>query len=201
MQSFAGTRSMQALALACALSAAFAMPARAQEEPVVATPDPTVDAGAVDTVYQIALAGHPRRAQRMLTQLLQEHPDSAPAHYAQAELFALDGQVVPARKELGTAERLAPGLPFVTAESVLALQRELAKAASRRAVSAGTRSERATPPARRPLSLALAIGAGAMLAWLVMRIARPSADSLAPPARGLDPVLSEAGGTDAGPSA
>ena len=46
----------------------------------------------------------------MITQVLADHPTSAKAHYVQAELYAKEGKTSLARAELGTAERLNPGL-------------------------------------------------------------------------------------------
>ncbi len=67
--------------------------------------DPTMN-----QVYEAAAAGHLDQAQQMITQVLEHHPNSAKAHYVQAELFAKEGKTALARAELGSAERLNPGL-------------------------------------------------------------------------------------------
>mgnify|MGYP003868170939 CR=1 FL=1 len=54
----------------------------------------------------------------MIQQVLIGHPNSAKAHYVQAEIAARQGQLPRAREALATAEKLAPGLPFAKAESV-----------------------------------------------------------------------------------
>jgi uncharacterized protein len=77
-------------------------------------------------VYQAAEAGHLAQAQTMIRQVLQDHPNSAKAHFVDAELLARQGQLSAARTELQIAERLAPGLPFAKASAVSSLQTQLA---------------------------------------------------------------------------
>ena len=74
-------------------------------------------------VYQAVEAGQFKQAQTMMDQVLRDHPNSAKAHFVEAELLAKQGQVDMARAELGTAERLAPGLPFAKPEAVESLKR------------------------------------------------------------------------------
>jgi uncharacterized protein len=73
-------------------------------------------------VYQAAEAGRLKEAQSMMDQVLRDHPDSAKAHYVEAELLAKQGRGADAEVELSTAERLAPGLAFVKPEAVEALK-------------------------------------------------------------------------------
>ena len=63
-------------------------------------------------VYQAAQSGNFSEAQRMMDQVLHDHPNSAKAHYVEAELLAKQGRFAAAESELATAERLEPGLPF-----------------------------------------------------------------------------------------
>jgi Flp pilus assembly protein TadD len=53
----------------------------------------------------------------MMQQVLVAHPNSAKAHFVQAELSARQGNLARAQEELTTAEKLAPGLPFAKPES------------------------------------------------------------------------------------
>lgn len=76
-------------------------------------------------VYQAADSGHVEQAQRMMQNVLQAHPDSAKAHYVEAELLARQGQITQARSELARAEQLAPGLPFATPQSRTQLEQSL----------------------------------------------------------------------------
>lgn len=95
------------LALSLAVSAAAAA-------------DPTLH-----EIYQAAESGDLKKAQSMVDQVLRDHPNSAKAHFVQAELLVREGRVDMARAELGTAERLAPGLPFAKPDSVSALTQRL----------------------------------------------------------------------------
>ena len=77
-------------------------------------------------VYQAAEAGNYREAQAMMDQVLRDHPNSAKAHFVEAELLAKQGRLAEARGELATAERLQPGLPFAKPGSVEELKARLA---------------------------------------------------------------------------
>lgn len=76
-------------------------------------------------VYQAAEAGRMAEAQQMMKEVLQQHPNSAKAHFVEAELLASEGRLAQAAGELATAEKLAPGLPFAKPESVSALRQRL----------------------------------------------------------------------------
>ncbi|HLW25910.1 MAG TPA: tetratricopeptide repeat protein [Steroidobacteraceae bacterium] len=82
--------------------------------------DPTVE-----QIYQAANSGQLDRAQQMMDEVLKDHPDSAKAHYVQAELYAREHQVSLARQELARAEQLKPGLPDVNPRSVAELKSQL----------------------------------------------------------------------------
>jgi uncharacterized protein len=77
-------------------------------------------------VYHAAESGNLAQAQTMIRQVLQDHPNSAKAHFVAAELLARQGQLTTAGTELQMAERLAPGLPFAKASAVSSLQAQLA---------------------------------------------------------------------------
>ena len=77
-------------------------------------------------VYQAAESGNLAQAQRMMNEVLRAHPDSAKAHYVEAELLAKQGQRSAAAAELSTAERLDPGLPFAKPEAVRELKGRIA---------------------------------------------------------------------------
>ncbi|HEY2465772.1 MAG TPA: hypothetical protein VGI32_17060 [Steroidobacteraceae bacterium] len=79
----------------------------------------------MNQIYEAAAGGHLDQAQQMITQVLADHPNSAKAHFVQAELYAKEGKNVPARAELGTAERLNPGLTEFKPRSVQELKSEL----------------------------------------------------------------------------
>jgi uncharacterized protein len=101
------------LAAAVTLSAAIAAPAFADSDPTM------------DQIYSAASGGHLDQAQQMITQVLTDHPNSAKAHYVQAELYAKEGKTALARSELATAEQLKPDLSFASARSVQELKAQL----------------------------------------------------------------------------
>jgi len=114
------------LGLGCAL--AFASPSFAQAaDPKPA--DPTMH-----QIYEAARGGHLDQAQQMITQVLIDHPNSANAHYVQAELYAKEGKIPLARAELGTAERLNPGLTEFNPRSVQELKSQLGMSSGSRSV-------------------------------------------------------------------
>lgn len=67
-------------------------------------------------------------AQTMMEQVLRDHPDSAKAHFVEAELLTKQGRLNDARTELAKAEHLAPGLLFAKPQSVQSLQHRLSGA-------------------------------------------------------------------------
>lgn len=107
----AGTLAAAALTLAVS----FSTPVRAD-----AAADPTVH-----QIYEAAEAGHFDQAQQMMDQVLKDHPQSARAHYVQAELYAKEGKTALARAELAEAEGIDPGLTHEKPGSVFALKSQL----------------------------------------------------------------------------
>ena len=76
-------------------------------------------------VHDAAAGGQMDKALAMMAQVLKDHPNSAKAHYVEAELLAHQGNIAEARKQFTTAENLAPGLPFAKPQSVSALRAQL----------------------------------------------------------------------------
>lgn len=134
----------------------------------------------LDEVYDAAQKGHPEQAQEIMRIVLRAHPDSAKAHYVEAELLALEGRGDAARDELDRAEHLAPGLPFARHDAVDKLRREIeAPSASRRSMSnAGTLAPTGGRDTRAASSIAwqtlLAMAGGALVAWALMALGRPA---------------------------
>ncbi len=83
-------------------------------------------------VYDAAQSGRLDEAQTMMQQVLVAHPNSAKAHFVNAELLVRRGHPEEARTALRTAEQLAPGLPFAKPEAVEGLRSRLSKPASAR---------------------------------------------------------------------
>jgi tetratricopeptide (TPR) repeat protein len=80
-------------------------------------------------VYQAVQAGQMAKADAMMKEVLQNHPNSAKAHYVAAELYLKEGKLEVARNHFIKAQNLAPGLPFAQPESVQKLQVQLASGA------------------------------------------------------------------------
>ena len=76
-------------------------------------------------VSQAIQSGQLAKADAMMKEVLQNHPNSAKAHYIAAELYLREGKIDAARQAYIKAENLAPGLPFAQAQSVQRLQAEL----------------------------------------------------------------------------
>jgi hypothetical protein len=88
----------------------------------VSLPSVAADEFSIHEVYKAAETGHMNEAQAMMDKVLRDHPESAKAHYVEAELLAKQGKMSAAAAELNTAEKLKPGLPFAKAESVQELK-------------------------------------------------------------------------------
>ena len=80
-------------------------------------------------VYQAVQSGQLAKADAMMKEVLQNHPNSAKAHYVAAELYLKEGKSELARSHFIKAQNLAPGLPFAQPESVQKLQVQLASGA------------------------------------------------------------------------
>ncbi|WP_353431664.1 tetratricopeptide repeat protein [Polynucleobacter sp. MWH-UH23A] len=76
-------------------------------------------------VSQAIQSGQLAKADAMMKEVLQNHPNSAKAHYIASELYLREGKIDAARQAFVKAENLAPGLPFAQPESVQRLQAEL----------------------------------------------------------------------------
>jgi hypothetical protein len=76
------------------------------------------DSPTLDQVYQAAHSGRMDEALRMMDKVLKAHPDSAKAHFVEAELLAKQGQMGQADTELKIAERIKPDLSFAKPQAV-----------------------------------------------------------------------------------
>ena len=153
------------LLLACL---ALASAALAVNAPALAQAEPTMN-----QIYQAAQSGKLDQAQTMVQQVLILHPNSAKAHYVQAELFARQGLGQKGREALATADKLAPGLPFAKPEAVNALRTQLSPTSG---VAATTKQSfgmdtPATATSFVSPALLLMLGAGVvgLVVWLIRR--------------------------------
>ena len=76
-------------------------------------------------VYAATQAGKMSEALSMMDKVLQDHPNSAKAHYVEAELLAKEGRAASARAELAKAENLDPTMHFANAGAVQELKTRL----------------------------------------------------------------------------
>jgi hypothetical protein len=78
-------------------------------------------------VYVAAQEGKFTEAQAMMDQVLKDHPNSAKAHFVEAELLAKQNKLSAAVTELDIAEKLEPGLPFVKPDTLQNLKKHLSQ--------------------------------------------------------------------------
>ena len=76
----------------------------------------------IHDVYVAAEAGRFDDAQKMMDKVLQDHPNSARAHFVEAELLGKQGRYDGAQTELNTALRLDPSQKFAKPGKVQELQ-------------------------------------------------------------------------------
>ena len=112
---YAANRTRNGLAIAVAIAAMAAMAFAAQVP-------------SLDEVYRTARAGDLPRADAMMQQVLNAYPNSARAHYAYAQILTAEGRTAAARAQLTQAERIAPGLPFVSPQARTGLEQRLQSA-------------------------------------------------------------------------
>ena len=77
-------------------------------------------------VYRIFEAGQLNKAEEMIKEVLQNHPESAKAYYVASEIYFGEGKLYEARDAFSHAENLSPGLSFAQPESVQILRKRLA---------------------------------------------------------------------------
>ncbi len=122
----------------------------------------------IHQVYQTAKSGDLNGAHQMVEQVLKVHPESAKAHFVDAEILVRQGDLSDAKNELVKAEQLAPGLPFAKPQAVQNLKQHLQSPsnASLNPSIAGT-----TQPSNRSvpwMMIIMAVGA-ILLIWLAIR--------------------------------
>ena len=124
----------------------------------------------IDQIYQASKSGNLQTAQTMIKEVLKAHPESAKAHFVQAEIFSRAGNQTDARAELERAEHLKPGLGFAQPTAVGALRQALAHGKSSAPVAALLP---ATPAGSQfggvPVLLLLGLGV-VIVIWVVRRL-------------------------------
>jgi hypothetical protein len=129
------------------------------------------DVPTLHQIYQAAQSGRLNDAQGMINQVIKVHPDSAKAHYVDAEILARSGHQNQARQELVNAERLDPGLGFASPQAVQNLKTMLS--ASHPGLLPATATRMAQPAFPWGL-LILGIAAIVIITFIVRAFARPN---------------------------
>jgi len=135
--------------------------------------DPTLD-----QVYEAVHAGRLDQAQRMMAEVLHDHPNSAKAHYVEAEVLARQGRADEAQAALSRAEQLSPGLPFASSASVRELRSLIAPAGSHEAPIATGDLSAPIRPARGssfPWGLLVIVVVGGLIVYAIVRARRREA--------------------------
>lgn len=123
----------------------------------------------IHQVYQAAESGNLNGAHQMVEQVLKAHPESAKAHYVNAEILVRQGDLSNAKSELSYAEQLQPGLPFVKPQAVQSLKQHLQSSTNTQMIQ---NPIGATQPNNHsiPWTMILLGGVGALLLiWLAIR--------------------------------
>jgi hypothetical protein len=132
----------------------------------------------LNQVYEAVQAGRLNQAQGMMTEVLRNHPNSAKAHYVEAEILTKAGRYGEARAELNRAEQLAPGLPFASATSVQELRGLIASEGLRQAPNVTSVPPAIAPAAHEssfPWGLLLIVLAGGLVIYAIVRTRRNTA--------------------------
>ena len=125
-------------------------------------------------VYLAAEAGKFNEAQSMMDKVLSDHPNSAKAHFVEAELLAKQGLFSKADAELKTAEQLQPGLPFTKPEAVQNLKGRIASASTGVVRSNIAGQERSAAVKNWMLPVLLFLGMGLIILVIVLMSRRNS---------------------------
>ena len=117
----------------------------------------------ITQVYEAAKASKFTEANQMIEEVLKAHPQSAKAHFVNAEILSAQGQITHARAELKVAEQLEPGLPFAKPQAVQALKDNLGLAGGVKPVT--PEHQQAAAPQEKPFpwTTVLIFGAGALV--------------------------------------
>lgn len=122
----------------------------------------------IHQVYQAAESGNLNGAHQMVDQVLKAHPESAKAHYVDAEILVRQGNISDAKNELSSAEKLSPGLPFAKPQSVQSLKQHLGLISSNPLINNVTDAPQPKKQSIPWTMIFLGIGA-ALLIWLAIR--------------------------------
>lgn len=132
----------------------------------------------IDEVYRTAAGGHLSEAQALMQDVLKAHPDSAKAHFVEAELLVRQNRNDAARAELARAMAIDPGLGFAKPQAVEALKTSLGASRDHRPIQVAST---AAPHGMGFWFWPLAVGL--LIAALLWKLGRNRGLSPAPAAR------------------
>lgn len=133
-------------ALAFTLALALGMPSLAQ----AATDAPASNEPTIQQIYEAANGGKMADAEAMVEKVLKSHPNSAKAHFVQAELLAAEGKLDGARNALARAKALSPDMSFAKPEAVERLTGKLDKPAAAQPRTEPARVNASSPAPQQP---------------------------------------------------
>jgi hypothetical protein len=122
-----------------------------------------------DQISKAAQSGHLAEAQQMITQVLQDHPQNAKAHFFAAEIDARIGDFSAARDQLASARQLDPSESFTNPQALRSLERQLT---GMRAALPGNPVQPFAPAVHRstvPWGLIIILAIGAFILFAIFR--------------------------------
>ena len=138
------------------------------------------DDASLHQVFQAAEAGNFKEAQSMMDNVLKNHPNSAKAHFVEAELLAKQGLNSNASAELSKAEQLDPKLTFAKPEALQSLKNRIAVTAPS-VIPPSIAHQSAAPTMAMPknwlMPVLLFVGLGVMILF-IMALFRRNTQSL-----------------------
>jgi hypothetical protein len=145
----------------------------------LAGPSLAADEPTLHQVYQAADAGRLAEAQGIMDKVLRDHPNSAKAHFVEAELLVKQNRIADAQVELNKADILAPGLPFAKPAAVESLRRHLTSTHSATSIVQSVNAPQIESMGGIPWGLLLvALGLIAAAVFFVRSMARRSTNVL-----------------------
>jgi len=122
----------------------------------------------IDQVYQAANAGRFGDAQAMMDKVLRDHPNSAKAHYVEAELLAKQGKMPAAEGELANAQRLDPSGGFAKPGALQELRNQLAASHNTPRPAPAPQTNYVAPPATNNAPVQRSSGGSGMMMIIVI---------------------------------
>lgn len=121
----------------------------------------------VHEVYETAKSGDLTKAHQMIETVLKAHPESAKAHYVDAEILAKEGQLDHSKAELDAAKKIDPSLSFAHSNAIHELEAQLEKPTTPTVSLPNPTRETSSGL---PWGTILPIAGGVLVLWLLIRM-------------------------------